>query len=74
MKPTIYDTVRTFLKKKTWKFGGEIETAVANIYGCKPSTVSRRLREMEEDKSLLARYVTVNTHRGNKDVVQYRLK
>lgn len=52
MKPTIETTIRAFLKKRTWTFGGIIEDHIRIKLGSKGTTTSRALRQMAEDGSL----------------------
>lgn len=42
MKPTVYSTIRAFLKRRAWTYGGTIEDHLRAKLGTKGETTSRR--------------------------------
>jgi hypothetical protein len=71
-KLSVKNQVLNYLVSKDWIFGGTLEREVSQIAQCKPSNISRRCRELEDDGMIESGYVTVPGV-ANK-VVQYRLK
>jgi hypothetical protein len=61
MKPTIYDTIRKFLKGKKWTFAGVIEDHIRAKLGTKGVTSNRRMQEMCSEGVLEVKYVLFNS-------------
>lgn len=70
---TISNQVIKYLKrKKKFVFGGELERVISAILECKPSTVSRILRDMAEHKVIYKDYENVGIRRKVR-AVKYRV-
>lgn len=53
-KPSISEAILEYLKRNhyLWVNGGDLERKIADSTGCKPSTVGRILRDMEEHDTI----------------------
>ncbi len=67
---TVSEQILRWLKGKGFVFGGILERNISGICSCKPSNVSRRLRELAEDGLIYKDFEKI----GRTRVVKYKTK